>query len=48
MCWLKAVIIRLIQSLAAKEVIENGGRVVINPLIEDCSTTGIIEKIKSL
>lgn len=32
----------------AKEVIARGGRVVINPLIENCSTTGIIEKIKSL
>lgn len=32
----------------AKEVIANGGRVVINPLIENCSTTGIIEKIKNL
>jgi len=34
--------------VGAKEVIANGGRVVINPLIENCSTTGIIEKIKSL
>ncbi|HEY2725726.1 MAG TPA: D-glycero-beta-D-manno-heptose 1-phosphate adenylyltransferase [Parafilimonas sp.] len=34
--------------VGAKEVIENGGRVVINPLIENCSTTAIIEKIKSL
>jgi D-glycero-beta-D-manno-heptose 1-phosphate adenylyltransferase len=34
--------------VGAKEVIANGGRVVVNPLIENCSTTGIIEKIKSL
>jgi D-beta-D-heptose 7-phosphate kinase/D-beta-D-heptose 1-phosphate adenosyltransferase len=34
--------------VGAKEVIANGGRVVINPLIENFSTTGIIEKIKSL
>ncbi len=34
--------------VGAKEVIANGGRVVINPLIKNISTTGIIEKIKSL
>jgi rfaE bifunctional protein nucleotidyltransferase chain/domain len=34
--------------VGSKEVIANGGRVVINPLIENFSTTGIIEKIKSL
>lgn len=34
--------------VGAKEVIANGGRVVINPLIPNSSTTGIIEKIKSL
>src|SRR5690349_14855610 len=35
-------------TVGAKEVIANGGRVIINPLIENFSTTGIIEKIKSL
>lgn len=34
--------------VGSKEVIANGGRVIINPLIENFSTTGIIEKIKSL
>ncbi|MBV9963255.1 MAG: D-glycero-beta-D-manno-heptose 1-phosphate adenylyltransferase [Parafilimonas sp.] len=34
--------------VGAKEVIANGGRIVINSLIENASTTGIIEKIKSL
>jgi len=34
--------------VGAKEVISNGGRVVINPLIPNFSTTGLIEKIKSL
>jgi rfaE bifunctional protein nucleotidyltransferase chain/domain len=34
--------------VGGKEVIANGGRVVINPLIPNTSTTGIIEKIKSL
>jgi D-glycero-beta-D-manno-heptose 1-phosphate adenylyltransferase len=34
--------------VGSKEVIANGGRVVINPLIENFSTTGIIEKIKML
>jgi D-glycero-beta-D-manno-heptose 1-phosphate adenylyltransferase len=32
----------------AKEVIANGGRVVINPLVEGFSTSGLIEKIHSL
>ena len=35
-------------TVGAKEVIANSGRVIINPLIENFSTTGIIEKIKSL
>jgi D-beta-D-heptose 7-phosphate kinase/D-beta-D-heptose 1-phosphate adenosyltransferase len=34
--------------VGAKEVIANGGRVVVNPLIPGFSTSGIIEKIKSL
>ena len=36
------------QIVGAKEVIANGGRVVINPIIEGFSTTGMIEKIRSL
>lgn len=36
------------QMIGAKEVIANGGRVVINPIIEGYSTTGIIEKIRRL
>ena len=36
------------QIVGAKEVIANGGRVVINPIIQGFSTTGIIGKIKSL
>ena len=32
--------------VGAKEVIANGGRVVINPVVEGFSTTGIIEKMK--
>ena len=35
------------QIVGAKEVIANGGRVVINPIVEGFSTTGIIEQIKS-
>ena len=35
------------QIVGAKEVIANGGRVVINPIIEGFSTTGIIEKLKT-
>ncbi|OYW80479.1 MAG: D-glycero-beta-D-manno-heptose 1-phosphate adenylyltransferase [Sphingobacteriia bacterium 32-37-4] len=34
------------QIVGSKEVIENGGRVVINPIVEGFSTTGIIEHIK--
>jgi D-beta-D-heptose 7-phosphate kinase/D-beta-D-heptose 1-phosphate adenosyltransferase len=33
------------QIAGAKEVIANGGRVVINPLLEEFSTTGIIQKV---
>jgi len=36
------------QVAGAKEVIANGGRVVINPIIPGFSTTGILEKIKRL
>jgi D-glycero-beta-D-manno-heptose 1-phosphate adenylyltransferase len=36
------------QIAGAKEVMENGGRVVINPIIEGFSTTGIIAKIEKL
>jgi D-glycero-beta-D-manno-heptose 1-phosphate adenylyltransferase len=36
------------QVVGAKEVMANGGRVVINPIIEGFSTTGIIEKIHRL
>jgi rfaE bifunctional protein nucleotidyltransferase chain/domain len=36
------------QIVGAKEVIKNGGRVVINPVIEGYSTSSIIEKSKSL
>ncbi|MDP1844514.1 MAG: D-glycero-beta-D-manno-heptose 1-phosphate adenylyltransferase [Sediminibacterium sp.] len=35
------------QIVGSKEVIANGGRVVINPIVTGFSTTGIIEKIKS-
>jgi D-beta-D-heptose 7-phosphate kinase/D-beta-D-heptose 1-phosphate adenosyltransferase len=34
------------QIVGAKEVMANGGRVVINPIVEGFSTTGIVEKIK--
>jgi D-beta-D-heptose 7-phosphate kinase/D-beta-D-heptose 1-phosphate adenosyltransferase len=34
------------QIVGAKEVIANGGRVVINPIIEGYSTSSIIEKLK--
>ena len=34
--------------VGAKEVIANGGRAVVNPIIKNFSTTGIIEKIKFL
>jgi rfaE bifunctional protein nucleotidyltransferase chain/domain len=33
--------------VGAKEVIANGGRVVINPIVEGFSTTSIIEKIRN-
>lgn len=36
------------QVAGSKEVIENGGRVVINPIIEGISTTGLIRKIEQL
>ncbi len=36
------------QIVGAKEVIANGGKVVINPIVQGFSTTGIIEKIKNL
>jgi len=36
------------QIAGAKEVIEDGGRVVINPVIEGFSTTGLINKIEQL
>jgi rfaE bifunctional protein nucleotidyltransferase chain/domain len=36
------------QMIGAKEVMENGGRVVINPILEGFSTTGIIGKIRRL
>jgi len=32
--------------VGANEVMANGGRVVINPLIEGYSTTSIIDKLK--
>lgn len=35
------------QIAGAKEVIANGGRVVINPVLEGISTTGIIAQLKS-
>jgi D-glycero-beta-D-manno-heptose 1-phosphate adenylyltransferase len=39
---------RIEQIAGAKEVIANGGRVVINDIIEGFSTTGIIDKIRAL
>ena len=36
------------QIVGSKEVLANGGRVVINPIVEGYSTTGIIEKIHRL
>lgn len=36
------------QIVGAKEVMANGGRVVINPIVEGYSTTGILGKIASL
>lgn len=35
------------QIVGSKEVIAHGGKVIINPIVEGFSTTGIIEKIKS-
>jgi D-beta-D-heptose 7-phosphate kinase/D-beta-D-heptose 1-phosphate adenosyltransferase len=34
------------QIVGAKEVMENGGRVVINPILEGFSSTGIINQVK--
>lgn len=39
---------RVEQIAGAKEVMARGGRVVINPIVEGFSTTGIIEKITKL
>ncbi len=36
------------QIVGAKEVMANGGRVAINPIVQGFSTTGIIEKIRKL
>jgi D-beta-D-heptose 7-phosphate kinase/D-beta-D-heptose 1-phosphate adenosyltransferase len=36
------------QIAGAREVIANGGRVIINPIVEGFSTTGIIARLKSL
>ena len=36
------------QIVGAKEVIANGGRVVINPIVKGFSSTGLIEKISRL
>ncbi|PWT73957.1 MAG: D-glycero-beta-D-manno-heptose 1-phosphate adenylyltransferase [Bacteroidetes bacterium] len=36
------------QIVGAKEVMENGGRVVINPIVPGFSTTSIIEKLRKL
>ncbi len=36
------------QIVGAKEVIANGGRVVINKIVDGFSTTGIIAKIRKL
>jgi D-beta-D-heptose 7-phosphate kinase/D-beta-D-heptose 1-phosphate adenosyltransferase len=35
------------QIVGAKEVMDNGGRVVINPIVEGFSTTGIIERMRN-
>jgi D-beta-D-heptose 7-phosphate kinase/D-beta-D-heptose 1-phosphate adenosyltransferase len=35
------------QIVGAKEVMEAGGRVVINPIVAGFSTTGTIEQIKA-
>ena len=34
------------QIVGGKEVIANGGKVVINPMVEGFSTTSLIDKIK--
>ena len=36
------------QIVGAKEVLARGGRVVINPMVQGFSTTGIIQKIRTL
>lgn len=36
------------QIVGSKEVIANGGRVIINPIVQGFSTTSMIEKIRSL
>lgn len=36
------------QIVGAKEVMANGGKVIINPIVEGYSTTGLIEKIHKL
>jgi D-beta-D-heptose 7-phosphate kinase/D-beta-D-heptose 1-phosphate adenosyltransferase len=36
------------QIAGAEDVIKNGGRVVINPIVEGLSTTGLVEKINRL
>jgi D-beta-D-heptose 7-phosphate kinase/D-beta-D-heptose 1-phosphate adenosyltransferase len=36
------------QIVGAKEVLARGGRVVINPIVQGFSTTGIIQKIRTL
>lgn len=36
------------QIAGSKEVIANGGRVVINPIVEGFSTTGLVDKISKL
>jgi D-beta-D-heptose 7-phosphate kinase/D-beta-D-heptose 1-phosphate adenosyltransferase len=35
------------QIVGSKEVLANGGKVVINPIVEGFSTTGIIQLIKT-
>ena len=36
------------QIAGAKEVMENGGRVIVNPIIEGVSTTKMIQRIERL
>ena len=38
----------VVQIVGAQEVLKNGGRVVINPILPGFSTTGIIQKIRTL